>query len=238
MKPIWSAFRQFLRAIWGDAMLAACLFGPVLMAAGLRYGIPALEGVLAPAVGTAHVLAPYYALFDLLLSLMTPLLLCFSGVMVVLEELDDGTARYLMVTPLRVAGYLCSRLLILTVLSIGYNVALLGVFSLSGMPLTTNVLAALCNAVLSVAVSMLVIGFAKNKVEGMALIKLSGFFMLGYLAAYFMDAPLAYAAGIFPGYWLALMVRDGAAAWAIPGAAVAMGWVLVFYRKFYRRVTA
>ena len=36
MKAILAAFRQFLRAIWSDAMLAACLFAPVMMALVLR----------------------------------------------------------------------------------------------------------------------------------------------------------------------------------------------------------
>ena len=236
MKTLFAAFRQFLRAIWADAMLAACLFAPVMMALVLRYGVPALEGVLENATGTPHVLMPNYALFDLFLSLMTPLMLCFSGVMVVLEELDDGTAKYLMVTPLRRTGYLTSRLILLTALSVPYNVALVAAFSLSGMALGLNVLAALVNALVSVSVAMLVVGLAKNKVEGMALVKLSGFFLLGYIVAYFVAQPLAFAAGVLPGYWLALMVRGNAPLWALPAAAVACLWIAGLYGRFRRRV--
>lgn len=236
MKAILAAFRQFLSAIWRDAMLAGCLFAPILIGLALRYGIPALEGALQPGTGVAHSLAPFYALFDLCLSLLTPLMLCFSGVMVILEEMDDGTARYLMVTPLRRTGYLASRIGILTAASVVYDIAVVAVFSLSGMALGMNVIAALCNALVSVSVAMLVIGFARNKVEGMALIKLSGFFLLGYMAAYFLAPPLAHVAGILPGYWLALMVRDGAPLWALPAVAVALGWIAVLYRRFNARI--
>ena len=236
MRKLHAAFMQFLRAIWADAMLAVCLFAPIATALALRYGVPALEGVIGGGAAAGAVLAPYYALFDLFLSSMTPLLLCFSGVMVVLEELDDGTAKYLMVTPLRRAGYLTSRLVILTALSVPYNVALLAVFSLSAMPFLLNLLAAVVNALVSVSVAMLVIGLAKNKVEGMALIKLSGFFLLGYIAAYFLTQPVAFAAGVLPGYWLALMVRDNAPLWALPAAAVALLWIVGLYGRFRRRV--
>lgn len=236
MKTILAAFRQFVRAIWQDAMLAACVVAPVLLAVLLRYGVPALEGAIARATGATHTLTPYYALFDLFLSLMTPLMLCFSGVMVVLEELDDGTAKYLMVTPLRKVGYLTSRIGILTALSVGYNVALLALFSLSGLPLALNLLAALANALVSVSVAMLVLGFAKNKLEGMALVKLSGFFFLGYIAAYFLSQPLAYAAGVLPGYWLALMTREQNPLWVLPAFAVACGWIVLLYRRFAARV--
>ena len=236
MRTILAAFGQFIRAIWRDAMLAACLFAPILMAAVIRFGVPALETVLQNAYGTAHALAPYYALFDLFVSLMTPLMLCFAGVMVMLEELDDGTAKYLMVTPLRKAGYLVSRIGVLTALSVVYNVLLLMGFSLSAMPLLINVLAALANALVSVSVAMLVAGFAKNKVEGMAITKLSGFFFLGYMGAYFLTPPAAYAAGVLPGYWLALMARDRAPLWVLPAIAVTCVWIALLYRRFKARV--
>ena len=238
MKTVMAAFRQFLSAIGRDAMLAACLAMPLPMAALLRWGVPALEGALLPTLGTAHVLAPYYGLIDLFLSMMIPLMFCFAGVMVILEELDDGTAKYLMVTPLRKAGYLTSRLVLLTVISIPYNVALVAAFSLSGMPFLINLLAATVNALVSISVAMLVVGLAKNKVEGMALVKLSGFFFLGYIAAYFVAQPLAFAAGVLPGYWLALMVRGGEALWALPAAAVACAWIAGLYGRFRRRIAA
>ena len=236
MKKMWAAFWQFLRAIWGDAMLAACLFTPILMALLFRYGVPALERTLTAALHVPQVLTPYYALFDLFFSLMTPLMLCFSGVMVVLEERDDGTARYLMVTPLGKVGYLLSRLVVLPVLSIPYNVALLAGFSLSGLPLGLNVLAAVANALVSVSVAMLVVGYAKNKVEGMALVKLSGFFFLGYIAAYFITQPIGLLAGLLPGYWLARMTQSGAALWALPAVVVACLWIALLYRRFASRV--
>ena len=238
MKTIWAAFRQFIQAIWKDAMLAACVVAPILMAVVLYAGVPVLERALCAATGNAQVLTPYYALFDLTLSLMTPIMLCFSGVMVVLEELDDGTAKYLMVTPLGKFGYLVSRIGIFTGFGMAYAVVLLSIFSLSGMSLGYNVLAAVVHAVVSVSVAMLVIGIAKNKVEGMALVKLSGFFFLGYLAAYLVAQPLAVVAGVLPGYWLSLMMMDHQPLWALPAIGVAGLWIVVLYRRFYRRVLA
>ena len=238
MKKVWAAFKQFTAAIWSDAMLAACLFAPILIGLALRFGVPALEGALAASTGSPHALMPFYALFDLFLSLMTPLMLVFSGIMVILEELDDGTARYLMVTPLGRRGYLVSRLVILTALSAVYGVALLAGFSLSGMALWLNVLCALVNALVSVSVAMLVVGLARNKVEGMALIKLSGFFLLGYLGAYFLQTPLAYVAGVLPGYWLGRMVLEQNGVWALPAAVVACIWIGLFYRRFDRKISS
>ena len=236
MKTVFAAFRQFLRAIWGDAMLAACLVAPILMAVLFRWGVPKLEIWLTGLVGAERVLSPYYAVFDLFLSLMTPLMLCFAGVMVVLEELDDGTAKYLMVTPLGKKGYLFSRVGVLTVASIVYEMVLTALFTLSDMPLWQNALAAVANALVSVSVAMMVVGFAKNKVEGMALVKLSGFFILGFIAAYFVARPMGYLAGVLPGYWLGLMALDGSPWWALPAMLVAGVWIALLYRRFAARV--
>ena len=236
MKPLFAAFRQFLRAIWQDTMLAVCLFAPIMIALVFRFGVPALNALLGDLTGTAGILTPYYGLFDMFLSMMTPMMLAFSGVMVMLEELDDGTAKYLMVTPLRASGYLASRLMVLAVASILYNIVLLAIFSLSGISLLYNVLAAFINALVGISIAMLVVGFAKNKVEGMALVKMSGFFVLGYVAAYFLARPLAYLAGVLPGFWLSLMVQDDHAIWALPAVLVACGWIAQLYRRFRLRV--
>jgi len=236
VKTVWASFGQFARAIWQDAMLAVCLFAPILMAVLFRYGVPALETVLCGALGTPQVLAPYYGLLDLLVSMMTPLMLCFAGVMVVFEELDDGAAKYLMVTPLGKAGYLFSRLGVLTALSVVYGTALVALFRLSELPLGLAALSAVCNALVSLSVAMLVVGFAKNKVECMALTKLSGFFMLGYFAAYLLDRPASYLSGWLPSYWLGLMALDRNALWAIPATFTACGWITLLYRRFARRV--
>ena len=56
MKKVWAAFKQFTAAIWSDAMLAACLFVPILMGLVLRFGVPALEGALAGSTGSPHAL--------------------------------------------------------------------------------------------------------------------------------------------------------------------------------------
>lgn len=65
-------------------------------------------------------LQPYYPMFDLFLSIMAPVLLCFAFAMITLEEIDDKVSRYFSITPLGKSGYifqdleclqLCQRLL-------------------------------------------------------------------------------------------------------------------------------
>jgi len=235
-KAIQAAFYMFIKNIWKDFMLAVCLFAPILMGLVFKIGVPILEKILCTYFHQASVLAPYYVLLDLLLSYMTPLMLCFAGVMVILEELDDGTAKYLLVTPLGKTGYLISRIGILSLLSIFYNLIIELIFSLSGMHWHIILVVAILNSILSIIVSMFVVAFAKNKVEGMALIKLSGFMILGLLAAFFIHTPSGYLAGILPSYWIGKLIFDDHLLFILPCLFICALWILLLSRKFNRRI--
>lgn len=236
MKAVYYAFLQVLRSISKDYMMLACLFAPILIGLALRFGIPALETLLCAELGRAAVLLPYYALFDLFLAVMTPLMLVFSGIMVILEEIDNGTAKYLMVTPLGRRGYLLSRIGVLALLSIGYNALMLALFTLSGMPAWMLLLSTLCAAALGIVIALMVIAFAANKVEGMALVKLGGLMLLGMLAAYFVPGAAKYIGAVLPTFWMAQMVRMDAAWYALAALAVSAVWALCLFRRFKRKL--
>lgn len=236
MRAVRSAFRQFLRSIWNDYMLLACLFSPILMGLAFKIGVPALEAFLCGYFSQTAILAPYYILLDLLLSLMTPLMLCFAGAMVMLEELDDGTAKYLLVTPLGKAGYLCSRIGVVAVLSLLYNIIIMLIFSLSDISGYQIILSAMLNSVISIIVAMLVTSFARNKVEGMGLIKLSGFMIFGFLGAFFIHSPAGYLAGILPSFWIAKLVLDQDLFFLLPGILVSSAWIALLYKRFSAKV--
>ncbi|MEG2687084.1 MAG: ABC transporter permease, partial [Christensenellaceae bacterium] len=110
MRRVLRAFVPFFTEIEHNFMLVACIIGPVLMGAVFRFLIPVLEKLLCDDFDLPQVLASYYIIFDLLLVIMTPILLCFAGVLVILEELDSGVAKYYVVTPLGKGGYLLSRI--------------------------------------------------------------------------------------------------------------------------------
>ncbi|MDD4125645.1 MAG: hypothetical protein PHW77_07990 [Eubacteriales bacterium] len=236
MKAVLSAFRQFLKSVWGDFMLTACLVAPVLMGLVFKFRIPELETFLCGYFNKTAVLAPYYILLDLMLSLMTPLMLCFSGVMIMLEELDDGIAKYLQVSPLGKTGYLFSRIGFIAVLSTVYNVIIPVIFTLSGMEITDIALSAVLNALISVVIGMFVLSFAKNKVEGMALIKLSGFMIFGFIAAFFIKTPAGYLAGVLPSFWVGKLVTDDNYLYILPCLTVSFIWIVLLYKRFSARV--
>jgi fluoroquinolone transport system permease protein len=58
-------------------------------------------------------------------------------------------------------------------------------------------------SLLSVAVAMLIVSFSHNRVEGMALAKLSGIMMLGLPVPFFLFSGAQYLFAPLPSFWIA-----------------------------------
>lgn len=203
MKKVFRAFVPFIAEVTHDFMLTACMLGPILMGMAFRFLVPFAEAFLCEYFNAVQILIPYYIIFDLLLAIMTPVLFCFAGVLVILEELDCDVAKYYAVTPIGRSGYLFSRIGMPTVASFLYNIVLLLIFSISGIDLFLMILLSISGGLIAVVTSLLVISFAKNKMEGMALVKLCGILMIGVPAACFVSGPMRYLFGILPSFWMA-----------------------------------
>ncbi|MDD3205281.1 MAG: ABC transporter permease [Lachnospiraceae bacterium] len=236
MKKVLSAYNQFMKEIWRDYMMSVCLFVPVLMGVLFRFGIPVLDKVLCSKLGFTTLLVPYYAIFDLLLASMTPMMFAFAGVMVMLEEFDNGIARFLIVTPLGKSGYLMSRLGLSMILSAIYDMVLLYVCSLTKLSSILVISISILSSFMGLIVSLLVVGFAHNKVEGMALTKLSGFSIFGLLAAFFIQKPIGVVAGILPTYWIMKMQMSNQNIYIVPAIVMELAWITVLYKKFQKKL--
>lgn len=113
MKKVFNSIGQVFQQIKKDHD-AYSLFHPFLVGALIKFGIPLIEKA------AKFSLQPYYPMFDLFLSIMAPVLLCFAFAMITLEEIDDKVSRYFSITPLGKSGYIfqgleylqfCQRLL-------------------------------------------------------------------------------------------------------------------------------
>ncbi|MDD3335663.1 MAG: hypothetical protein PHI98_09090 [Eubacteriales bacterium] len=236
MNRLLVAFKLYVAEIWRDAILAACMAVPLLMGAAFHFVLPPLEAYLCAQMETVQFLSPYFLLFDLLLALMTPMMFCFTGAMVLLSELDNGAGTYLMITPLGKIGYLFSRLGIPMLLSILYDIAILSLFTVSGLSLGTTLLLSLGGGLYGVLTAMLIVALAKNKMEGMAMAKLSGLLMLGLPLPFFLSTPLRYLCAFLPSFWLAEFAINNSALAYLLTIAVSFLWLWGLWGRFRRRI--
>lgn len=199
----------------------------LLIAAGIRFAVPWLTGLLAGQTGFD--LVPYYPVIaGWLMAIIGPQIAGTIFGFLLLEEKEGHTMEALLVTPLPIRMFLLYRVLVATLLGIVMAVATLLIMDLVDVPfwqlLAISSVASLYAPILMLFYSAM----AENKVEGFALLKITGIVGLIPIAAWFIPEPWQYLAGLFPPYWAAkaLWIADaGGFGWPL---ALLLGIVSAF----------
>lgn len=236
MNPMLRSFSMFIRQVLNDSMLAAVCCASIFSAFFIRFGIPAVDNVLNRYFQKETNLSEYYLLFDLLLALVTPYMLCFASAMMMLTEYDENIAGYLAVTPVGKKGYILSRLAFPAVIAIVISTALMHWFSLTVWPVWMVLLTCLLTSLTSVAVALLLFTFSHNRVEGMAMAKLSGLLILGLPVPFFLSSGVQYLFSPLPSFWIAKFCIERNLVFLIPALLTSLLWILLLYRKFNRKI--
>lgn len=225
MRAIMYSFRQVLREAKSDLMLFVVCFVPFLAGSVFRFGIPVLEKILTTYFQREQIIYPYYGLIDGFLAVLSSMMFCFVSAMIVLEERDSGIEKYMAVTPVGKRGYFISHFI--TPAGIGYFVSMLAVilFHLSEINPTKVVVGCLLAAMCGLLCGLIIVALAGNKVEGMAISKLSGMTMFAIIVPYVLQGNIQYICGFIPSFWLGrfLIYEDFVS--AIVGIAVSIVWI-------------
>jgi len=237
VKPLLRCFGMFMRQISKDSMLYAVCIAPLLAACFFRFGIPSIEILLCRYFKGTSILTDYYLLFDLFLAVLTPFLFCFASSMIILTEYDENISAYLAVTPVGKRGYLSSRLLFPAALSFFASAILLRLFSLTAWSLLMLLTVCLLTSILSVAVSLLLVSFSHNRVEGMAISKLSGLIMLGLPIPFFLFSGIQYLFSVLPSFWIAKLCLEHQYFYLIPALLTSFLWIFFLYGQFEKKLS-
>lgn len=235
MRKTIRLFKMGMRQITRDGMLFALLPAPFLLGLFVRFGVPFVDSLLQRELSFS--IQPWYSLADAMLLAMTPLLLGMSSAFVLLDEKDEGTGLYYQITPVEGYAYLGARIGIPMIWSFLCSIFVTMVFGISDAPFARVAAAALISSLLGLSVSMMVVSFAGNKVEGLAISKLSGIILIGLAAVWFVPAPYRYLASFLPSYWLGDLVQNGVGLLPVLGGLLTgILWIGVFTRVFLRKI--
>lgn len=190
-----------LRNISRDSLLLYLLILPWVFVLLMRYLLPAMAEWLA--VTYQFALSPYYPLLiSVTIFLQLPMMFGLVFGLLLLDERDEGILKALQVTPASVEKYISYRMTLTIILNV---IFLLGTLPLIGLieipPLGELFLLALLTGIMAVCILLALVSFASNKLEGLALMKAMGIFLLGPFAAYFSQGKWEILWGILPTYW-------------------------------------
>jgi fluoroquinolone transport system permease protein len=216
-----------------DSLLFFVLAIPWLMTLLLRLLLPDLTSLLRESSGFD--LVPYYVLIASFLMIQFALMMGVLLGLIALDERDDNVLTALRVTPLSLRRYAGYRVVVSVLLSV---LSMLVLLPLTGLLSQISILAllpvAMVAGLLAPVMGVFLVAFANNKLEGLALMKALGLFVLGPLAAYFLAEPWQWLVGIIPSYWVAKALWEtgaGGMAWPylLIGAVYSLlltGWLV------------
>lgn len=230
------AFLQMLSQIKRDPMLVVSCLAPVICGSVFKFGVPRVEELLCEKLKLTECISPYYGLFDLFFTFMAPMMFCFASSMVILMEVDDKITNYYFVTPVGKRGYLVGRLVLPAIIGMILNFILFPIFTLTYPTFIVTSCYIITTGIMGVIICLMVISLSSNKVEGMAIVKLSGIIMLGILVPYFIHHPIQYLTAILPSYWLGRFSIGLSAGYFIMTLILSFVWILGFLLRFQRKI--
>lgn len=239
MKKLELSFRLFLqmiRQIAREAMLILIICAPILAGSVFRFGIPLLETAILSKFGYENVLIPFYGYFNWLLAVLCGLLFAFVGAVVVLDETDSGVTKYICVTPVGAGGYLAARIFFPAILSGFFAGIIVPAFSLARVQAGELLLMVGSTVLSGIITSLLMIAISSNKVEGMAVGKLSGLFGMILFIPMIVKGPVQYVFFIFPMFWIGKYLLNPNGAALFFALILFAGWTGFLVQKFKRRI--
>lgn len=196
-----------LRQVTRDGMLLVLLPAPFLAGIALRSLLPLADSWLVSRAGWS--LTPYYGLADACLLALAPLLLAMVSAFLLLDERDEGIGAYYAITPAGGRPYLIARLGLPLLWALVCTWLVGALFGMSGADAGVIAAASLISALQGTATALFLATVAGNKVEGLALSKLAGMFLLGLPAAWFLPVPWRWLLGWLPSLWMGELLHTG-----------------------------
>lgn len=214
---------------------------PWLIALALQQLLPWLNDRFAD----RFTLADYYPIAGCLVAVLVPNAMGIVLGFQLLEEKDEGSLVAVAVTPLSLDQYFLYRATLYALVSVPLVVVLhelLGIVELSPGEMVLVALAATPTVPL---LALVIAGFAGNQVEGFAVMKGSGFLIMGPLASFFISRPWDLLVGVLPTYWPVktyFAAAEGSAGlfWTagVLSLLYSLPWIAFLYRRFRRGAMA
>lgn len=236
MKAIRLSFFQMLSYMRRDMMLFAACLAPILVGVLFRFAVPLLEAALTDWFHISAIISPYYALIDIFFAMLSPTMFCFVSAMVSLEEADEKTAAYLFVTPLGKAGYLAARFGVPAISAFLVTAVLLPVFKLTPLSIVEIALLAAGGTLQGIIISLLILTFSSNKLEGMAVTKLSTLMIFGAVIPFFIKHNIQYVIFPLPSFWIGKAIFENMPFYMLPAFVLSAIWICLLSKQYLRKI--
>jgi fluoroquinolone transport system permease protein len=184
-----------LRNVRRDSLLRWMAAFPILLALLLRWLVPLIDATIELD------LQPYYVLImSTYAVLASPVLIGFIVGMLLLDERDDRTLQAIRVTPLSMRQYLSWKLSLPTAVTTLLTLMCLPLTGLAAFQVNFTA-AALVGALWAPILALAMATFAKDKLQGFVLMRVTNALLLIPVGVWFFDARWEPLFALLPTYW-------------------------------------
>lgn len=239
MKKLLALLSGDLRLVFRDTFLQFLVMYPLVLGLITRFLVPFVTERF-----TRIDLVQYHVLIGSIVITLQVVVLAGTVLgLMVLDEKDHGTLTALQVTPLPLGHYMAYRAGL--PMAFSFLVSLLIVILLNSFlpqpPWGGMALVAILGFMPLPVYVFFISALAQNKVQGLALTKALGPFMILPVIAYFVPEPWQWLFGLAPTFWPAKaywLLMDGDTLWAVlAGGLLCCGiWNWAWFNLFQRRV--
>ncbi len=239
MRKLHGLLTGDLKLVFRDSLLQFLVVYPLLLGLMTRFLVPWITDRV-----TRIDLAPYHVLIGSVVITLQVVVLAGTVLgLMVLDEKDNRTLIALQVTPLSLSHYMAYRVglpMAFSFLASLLNVILLNSF-LPHPPWSGMALVAILGFLPLPVYVLFISSLAQNKVQGLALTKALGPFIVLPVFAYFVPEPWQWLFGLVPTYWPAkaywlLMAGDRLWVALLAGTGCCVLWNWIWLRLFQYRV--
>ncbi len=235
---IWNQTKRVGR----DNLLLILSVYPLILAVVGKYLIPFLREAFLENLD----LSEHYPAILVFFILANPYIYGSLAAFTLLDEREENVLQAIRVTPLKLSNYLGAKVLFFVVVSIATGVLITWYINLVTIGLGESVLINSLMA-LSAPLSMLMINsFARNRVEGFALVKGTGFMILLPALAFYVPERYSLLAGVIPGYWPAMAINKLSNpsfglmpywGYLLVGLLYILLLIVILYQRFSRKIS-
>lgn len=195
MSNYFSVVRSDMKNIRRDPTLLLLLFVPFIVLVFLRTAMP-LAAAYYPEI--EH----YYPIILGMFALLNASFPAFIGAFILLDEKDLSLFPVIKVTPVSLSGFLLARLMYLTSIGLLSSIMLIRFNGFYVVSLVQSIALALLCVLNASILLLLIVALSKNKVEGMANLKVANVVLFLPAFLFFLAPPYEYLLAVFPAFWV------------------------------------
>ena len=210
-----------------DPTLLLMLWVPLLIWGVIRFGVPQIA-VWVPELENYYI--ALLTFFSLLIAVFPGFLVSF----LLLDEKDKQLFSIVKVTPVSLSGFLLTRIVFMVVLGFVFSVGLLVFNGLLMLPWYAIACMSLLSALQVPIFVLLISTVAKNKVEGMTLLKVANVVIFIPAALFFVNSGWINLFGIFPVFWVYKLACVPLGSNYFIVAGIGLLWILFLNYLAYR----